>query len=103
MKMINTNEIKEKQLKETFDRVVTWKNKFHFSFASLLFSIFLLVNYEISNFVSIIPSILLSLSTLFFIQQTIRSYNYFKFHGVTYKSLKMLHNMVDDIKEKRTV
>ena len=95
---LKTKEIKEQQLKETLDKINSWKKKFHFSFASLLFSVFLFVNYQISDFTSIIPSILIGITSLVFIQQTIRSYNYFKFHRVTYVSLKMLHNMVDDIK-----
>lgn len=96
MKTIKTKEKQEKQLQEAIDKVNTWKNKFHFSFATLLFSLFLLVSYTITPMFGLIPTIVLSLVTLVFIQQTIRSYNYLKFHYVTYNSLKMLHKMVDE-------
>ncbi len=97
MKTIVTKEKQENQLKEAIGKVNTWKNKFHFSFATLLFVSFLLVSYSLNCFLGIIPIFVLSFVVLIFVQQSIRSYNYFKFHSVTYKSLKMLHKMVDDI------
>lgn len=97
MKTIKTKEAQEKQIKEVINRVNIWKNKFHFSFATLLFTTLLLVLYTKNQFIGIIPVITLSLTTLVLIQQSIRSYNYFKFHRVTYRSLKMLHKMVDDV------
>lgn len=96
MKTIQTKEKQENQIKEVNDRVIKWKDKFHFSFATLLFSVFLLCYYVMDQFVGYIPTVVLSLVVLVFIQQTIRSYNYFKFHRVTYRSLKMLHKMVDE-------
>lgn len=96
MKTIATKEKQEKQIQEANDRVITWKNKFHFSFATLLFSLFLLTSYMVTPIFGYAPSIVLGLISLVFIQQSIRSYNYFKFHRVTFRSLKILHKMVDE-------
>lgn len=96
MKTIQTKQKQEKQIKESLDTVNIWKGKFHFSFATLLFSTFLLVFYLQNQFFGFIPTVVLSIATLVFIQQTIRSYNYFKFHRVTYRSLKMLHEIFDE-------
>lgn len=96
MKTIATKEKQEKQLQEAVGKVNTWKNKFHFSFATLLFSLFLLTSYIMSPLFGYVPTVVLGLVSLVFIQQTIRSYNYLKFHYVTYNSLKMLHKMVDE-------
>jgi hypothetical protein len=97
MKTIKMKKTQEKQIKEVIKRVNLWKNKFNFSFATLLFTILLLVLYIKNQFIGVIPTIVLSCTILVFVQQSIRSYNYFKFHRVTYRSLKMLHKMVDDI------
>lgn len=96
MKTLKTKEKQEKQLNDVIVKVNAWKNKFHFSFATLLFSLFLLVSYTITPFFGYIPYVVLSFVVLVFVQQTIRSYNYLKFHRVTLKSLKMLHNMLDE-------
>lgn len=96
MKTIQTKQKQEKQIKESLDTVNIWKGKFHFSFATLLFSMFLLVFYLQNQFFGFIPTVVLSIATLVLIQQTIRSYNYFKFHRVTYRSLKMLHEIFDE-------
>lgn len=97
MKTIKTKEKQEKQIQEAFDKVNSWKNKFHFSFATLLFSLLLLIAYNSNPFIGFLPNVILSATALIFIQQSIRSYNYFKFHRVTYRSLKILHKMVDEI------
>jgi hypothetical protein len=97
MKTIATKEKQENQLKEAIGKVNTWKNKFHFSFATLLFVSFLLITYSLNSFLGNIPTFVLSFVVLIFIQQSIRSYNYLKFHFVTYRSLEMLHKMVDDV------
>lgn len=96
MKTIQTKEKQEQQIKEVKDRVTKWKEKFHFSFATLLFSTFLLCYYTTNQFLGNTPIVVLSMVVLIFIQQSIRSYNYLKFHRVTYRSLKMLHKMVDE-------
>lgn len=97
MKTVATKEKQEKQIKEAFDKVTSWTSKFHFSFATLVFSVFLLTFYFFNPFVGIIPTFVLSFVVLVFVQQSIRSYNYLKFHKVTYRSLRMLHKMVDEI------
>lgn len=96
MKTALTKEKQEKQLKEVIDRVNVWKSKFDFSFATLLFSLFLLTSYTITPIFGYIPTFVLGLISLVFIQQSIRSYNYLKFHRVTFRSLKILHKMVDE-------
>lgn len=97
MKTIATKEKQEKQIQEAVDKVNTWKYKFHFSFATLLFVSFLLMSYSLNNIFGNIPTVVLSLVVLVFVQQSIRSYNYLKFHTVNYRALKILHKMVDDI------
>lgn len=98
MKTIETKQIQDQQIKEAIEKVLVWKNKFHFSFATMLFSFFLLGFYILTPYFGVTPTVVLSVVCLVFIQQSIRSYNYFKFHRVTFLSLKMLHKIVDDMK-----
>lgn len=96
MKTVATKQKQDQQLQEAVNMVNTWKNKFHFSFATLLFSILVSVVYNINPLFGNIPTIVLSIITLVFIQQSIRSYNYLKFHIVTYRAIKIMHKMIDD-------
>jgi hypothetical protein len=52
MKTMATKEKQEKQLQEAIGKVNTWKNKFHFSFATLLFVSFLLITYSLNSFLA---------------------------------------------------
>ena len=42
-----------------------------------------------------LPTIVLLIGSIFFLQQSIRSHNYLKFHKVSLRSLKVLHELVD--------
>lgn len=86
----------DNELEKANQVVLKWKDKFHFSFATLLFSVFLVSFYLINQFFGFLPIVVLSFVVLVFIQQTIRSYNYFKFHSVSYMALKMLHKKYED-------
>jgi hypothetical protein len=97
MKTIKTKELQEKQILESSKKCDLWKNKLHFSISSLIFFIFLLLIYSINMFFGVIPVYFIIGIIILFLQQTIRSYNYMKFHIVTLNTLKFLHKKVDDI------
>jgi len=77
---MKTSTSKEKQLKESLQIVKKWEEKTKFSIVSLIFFIFMTIVYGLNPFFGSI------------------SYNYLKFHRVTYKSLLILHKMIDEIK-----
>jgi hypothetical protein len=95
---MKTSTSKEKQLKESLQIVKKWEEKTKFSIVSLIFFIFMTIVYGLNPFFGSILTIVFSLTSVVFIQQSIRSYNYLKFHRVTYKSLLILHKMIDEIK-----
>jgi hypothetical protein len=97
METIKNKSVQDNQLEEAKTRVQSWEKKYHFSFSTLVFLIFLLVNHLITPVFGNICSISLSVLSLVFIQQTIRSYNYLKFHRVTYRSLVIFHEKINKL------
>jgi len=97
MKTIKTKEIQEKQLQDALDVVNKWKEKFTFSLVNLMFFGFILFAYMINPFLGLIPIVVLGILILVFIQQTIRSHNYKKFHYTTYKALLIIHEKINDL------
>lgn len=100
MKVINLKEKKEKQLNDALETFLKWKERYKFSLSTLLFVAFILyMNYFHFMYGKYTNWILL-IVILFFTQQTIRSYNYMKFHKSTYNFLKLIHKKVDDVIKK---
>ena len=97
METIKNKSVQESQLEEAKTRVESWEKKYHFSFSTLVFTFFLLINHLITPYFGITCTIVLSVLTLVFIQQTIRSYNYLKFHRVTYRSLVIFHEKINKL------
>jgi hypothetical protein len=92
---MNYIEKKESQLNELKTVVTKWENKLKFSLNSLFIFILLLTVYMYNPVLGFIPTIIISFFVLLFTQQTIRSYNYLKFHRVSLNALKILHKMID--------
>jgi hypothetical protein len=97
MKTIKTKELQEKQILAVLKKCDLWKNKLHFSISSLIFFIFLLLIYSVNMFFGVLPMYFITGIIILFLQQTIRSYNYMKFHRVTLSTLRDLHRKVDDV------
>jgi len=88
-------EKKQYQINELELIVNKWKNKLNFSLNSLFIFIGLLMLYVYNPILGIIPTLIFSIMVLVFTQQSIRSYNYLKFHRVSLNALKILHKIID--------
>lgn len=97
METLKNKSTQESQLEEVKSRVQTWEKKYHLSFSTLIFLIFLLVNHLITPVFGVICTMSLLVLSLVFVQQTIRSYNYLKFHRVTYRSLVIFHEKINKL------
>jgi hypothetical protein len=88
-------EKKELQILESKKTIEIWEGKVRFSLNSLFVFLSFLLIYSIDPIFGYIPSLVFLIGVLVFTQQTIRSYNYLKFHRVTLKSIEILHKMID--------
>ena len=88
-------EKKELQILESKKTIEKWEGKVRFSLNSLFVFLSFLLIYSIDPIFGYIPSFVFLIGVLVFTQQTIRSYNYLKFHRVTLKSIQILHKMID--------
>jgi hypothetical protein len=88
-------EKKELQILESKKTIEKWEGKVRFSLNSLFVFLSFLLIYSIDPIFGYIPSLVFLIGVLVFTQQTIRSYNYLKFHRVTLKSIQILHKMID--------
>jgi hypothetical protein len=88
-------EKKESQILESKKTIERWEGKVRFSLNSLFVFLSFLLIYSIDPIFGYIPSLVFLIGVLVFTQQTIRSYNYLKFHRVTLKSIQILHKMID--------
>jgi hypothetical protein len=96
---MNYEEKKNHQILEAKKTIDLWENKLRFSLNSLFVFLSFMLIYLIDPIFGFIPALLFLIGFLIFAQQTIRSYNYLKFHRVTLKSLKIIHKIID--KKKR--
>jgi hypothetical protein len=94
------DEKKEKQIKDSLLIVNKWEGKLKFSKINLLFFIFVLFSYNINPLYGVVPNYVFLLLIIFFLQQTIRSYNYLKFYRVSHNQLLSLHEMAKNIIKK---
>lgn len=92
---MNYEEKKKNQILESKKSIEKWEGKVRFSLNSLLVFLSFLFIYSIDPIFGYTPSLVFLIGFLFFTQQTIRSYNYLKFHRVTLKSLKIIHKIID--------
>jgi hypothetical protein len=92
---MNYEEKKQNQINDAKKLVNKWELKLNFSAHSLFFFISMLVICTVNLSLGTIPIIIFSVTSIFFTQQTIRSYNYLKYHKVSLKSLEMIHNLLD--------
>jgi hypothetical protein len=92
---MNYEEKKNHQILEAKKTIDLWENKLRFSLNSLFVFLSFMLIYLIDPIFGFIPALLFLIGFLFFTQQTIRSYNYLKFHRVTLKSLKIIHKIID--------
>lgn len=95
---MNYTEKKESQILEVKTTINEWENKVRFSLNSLFVFLSFMLIYSIDPIFGYIPSLVFLIGVLIFSQQTIRSYNYLKFHRVTLKSIEILHKMIDQKK-----
>ena len=91
-------EKKESQILEVKTTINEWENKVRFSLNSLFVFLSFMLIYSIDPIFGYTPSLVFLIGVLIFGQQTIRSYNYLKFHRVTLKSIEILHKMIDQKK-----
>jgi hypothetical protein len=92
---MNYTEKKELQILEVKTTINEWENKVRFSLNSLFVFLSFMLIYSIDPIFGYIPSLVFLIGVLIFGQQTIRSYNYLKFHRVTLKSIEILHKVID--------
>jgi hypothetical protein len=92
---MNYEEKKNHQILEAKKTIDLWENKLRFSLNSLFVFLSFMLIYLIDPIFGFIPALLFLIGFLIFAQQTIRSYNYLKFHRVTLKSLKIIHKIID--------
>jgi hypothetical protein len=92
---MNYEEKKKNQILESKKSIEKWEGKVRFSLNSLFVFLSFLFIYSIDPIFGYTPSLVFLIGLLFFTQQTIRSYNYLKFHRVTLKSLKIIHKIID--------
>ena len=95
---MNYKEKKESQILETKKTIEKWENKVKISLDSLFVFLSFMLIYSIDPIFGYIPTLVFLIGVLIFSQQTIRSYNYLKFHRVTLKSIEILHKMIDQKK-----
>jgi hypothetical protein len=88
-------EKKELQIDEAKSNINLWENKLRFSLNSLFVFLSFMLIYLIDPIFGYIPSLVFLIGVLLFTQQTIRSYNYLKFHRTNLKALKILHKIID--------
>jgi hypothetical protein len=88
-------EKKELQINEAKSNINLWENKLRFSLNSLFVFLSFMLIYLIDPVFGFAPAIIFLVGFLFFTQQTIRSYNYLKFHKVNLKTLQMIHKIID--------
>ena len=91
---MNYEEKKKNQILEAKKTIDLWENKLRFSLNSLFVFLSFMLIYLIDPIFGFIPALLFLMGFLFFTQQTIRSYNYLKFHRVTLKSLQIIHPLL---------
>jgi hypothetical protein len=96
--MVIFNKDKEEQLKVAKQVVDFWGSKLKFSLVSLLFFLSMVIIYSINPFFGLIPTIVLGGISIVFVQQTIRSYNYLKFSKMSYISIELMFEFIDDMK-----
>ena len=92
---MNYEEKKELQILESKKTIERWEGKVRFSLNSLFVFLSFLFIYSIDPIFGYTPLLVFLIGVLVFTQQTIRSYNYLKFHRVTLKSIEILHKMID--------
>jgi hypothetical protein len=92
---MNYSEKKEGQILEAKTTINAWENKLRFSLNSLFVFISFMLIYSIDPIFGYVPSLVFLIGVLIFTQQTIRSYNYLKFHRVSLKSIEILHKIID--------
>ena len=92
---MNYTEKKESQILESKKTIEKWEGKVRFSLNSFFVFLSFLLIYSIDPIFGYLPSLVFLIGVLVFTQQTIRSYNYLKFHRVTLKSIELLHKMID--------
>lgn len=89
------SEKKELQVLEVKKTIEKWESKVRFSLNSLFVFLSFMLIYSIDPIFGYTPSLVFLIGFLIFTQQTIRSYNYLKFHRVTLKSLDLIHKIID--------
>ena len=92
---MNYDKIKDSQILEYENNVSLWENKLRFSLNSLFVFLSFMLIYLIDPIFGFIPALFFLVGFLFFTQQTIRSYNYLKFHKTSLRALKILHKLID--------
>jgi len=100
MENLKTIQLKKEQRQDKINLVLKYKSKLKFSIISLIFFLAITLYTFFLPLLGIIPPILFGLILLVFIQQTILSYNYLKFHTNSYWFMESVYKSVEDIKSK---
>jgi hypothetical protein len=88
-------EKKQLQIDEVKSNINLWENKLRFSLNSLFVFLSFMLIYLIDPVFGFVPALIFLVGFLIFTQQTIRSYNYLKFHRVNLRSLQIIHKIID--------
>jgi|TARA_R110000868_G_scaffold368302_1_gene631391 hypothetical protein len=100
MENLETIQLKKEQRQNKINLVSKYKSKLNFSIISLIFFLLITLYTFFVPLLGIIPPIVFGLISLVFIQQTILSYNYLKFHTNNYWFMESVYKSVEDIKSK---
>lgn len=89
--------LKNKQRQKKVDLIKKYQNKLNFSIISLIFFLIMTAYTFFVPLLGVIAPIVFGLTSLVFIQQTIRSYNYKKFHTNNYNFMESVYEGVEDV------
>ena len=98
---LEMREEQDKQRQEKLELINKFQEKLRFSTVSLLFFTVLTVYTFFAPFgiASIVLPILFGATSLVFIQQVIRSYNYLDFHKSNYNFMESVYDILEDNSE----
>jgi hypothetical protein len=100
MENLKTIQLKKEQRQEKINLIQKYQSKLNFSVISLIFFLIMTSYAFFFPFLGIITPIIFGLISLVFVQRTILSYNYLKFHTNNYWFMESVYKSVEDIKPK---
>jgi hypothetical protein len=101
MENLRTIQLKKEQRQNKINLVLKYKSKLNFSIVSLMFFLSVTLYTFFFSILGIILPIVFGIISLVFIQQTIYSYNYLKFHKNNYNFMESVYKSLIDIKSNK--